>query len=326
MKILITGVAGFIGFSLARKLLISKYELVGIDNINDYYDQQLKRSRLNILKNSGLCFHKIDISDTLRIHNFLNKEKFDIVIHLAAQAGVRYSINNPQAYLNSNINGFLNILEGVRNSKVLHLMYASSSSVYGFNQKAPFLEKHNTDEPVSFYAASKKSNEIMAHSYSHLYNIPCTGLRFFTVYGPWGRPDMAYFKFVKKILNSESIDIFGNGKMTRDFTYIDDVVDAIIDLIPIIPKSEFKKDYKTASHEIFNIGNNKSESLERFIFLIEKELGINAIRNYVGLQQGDVINTSADIRKINQVINFVPKISIEDGLSAFINWYKDYYK
>ena len=325
MKILITGVAGFIGFHVANKLIKSNFDLVGIDNVNNYYDEQLKLSRLSLLKKEGLRFLKLDITDKYVMSNFFNKENFDIIIHLAAQAGVRYSINKPFAYIDSNIIGFLNILEGARENNIKHLIYASSSSVYGFNQKTPFSEDDTTDAPVSFYAASKKSNEMMAYSYSHLYKIPCTGLRFFTVYGPWGRPDMAYFKFVKQILNNETINIFGQGKMARDFTYIDDVVTALISLIPVIPKINLKNK-KFAPHEIFNIGNNRTEKLEKFIYIIERELNKKAIRNYMDMQPGDVINTWADTKKINKIINFAPKISIEEGLPLFISWYKSHYK
>jgi UDP-glucuronate 4-epimerase len=325
MKILITGVTGFIGFHVANKLIKSEFDLVGIDNVNSYYDKELKLSRLSLLKTRGLRFLKLDITDKYVMENLFNKENFDVIIHLAAQAGVRYSIKKPHAYIDSNIIGFLNILEGARQNNIKHLIYASSSSVYGHNQKTPFSEDDTTDEPVSFYAASKKSNEMMAYSYSRLYNIPCTGLRFFTVYGPWGRPDMAYFKFVKQILNKETINIFGQGNMARDFTYIDDVVTALVSLIPIIPKINFKKK-KFAPHEIFNIGNNKSEKLEKFIYIIERELNKKAIRNYIEMQPGDVINTWADTKKINEILKFSPRISIEEGLPLFIKWYKNHYK
>ena len=325
MKILITGVTGFIGFHVANKLIKNNFDLVGVDNVNNYYDEELKLSRLSLLKADGLRFLKLDITDKPVMKNFFNKENFDIIIHLAAQAGVRYSINEPHAYIDSNITGFLNILEGARQSNVKHLIYASSSSVYGLNQKIPFSEDDTTDAPISFYAASKKSNEMMAHSYSHLYKIPCTGLRFFTVYGPWGRPDMAYFKFVKQILNNETINIFGQGKMARDFTYIDDVVTALVSLIPAIPKINLKNK-KFAPHEIFNIGNNRSEKLEKFIYIIERELNKKAIRNYMEMQPGDVINTWADTKKINKILKFSPKISIEEGLPMFIRWYKSHYK
>ena len=325
MKILITGVTGFIGFHVANKLIKSEFDLVGIDNVNSYYDEELKLSRLSLLKTRGLRFLKLDITDKYVMENLFNKENFDVIIHLAAQAGVRYSIKKPHAYTESNITGFLNILEGARQNNIKHLIYASSSSVYGHNEKTPFSEDDTTDRPVSFYAASKKSNEMMAYSYSHLYNIPCTGLRFFTVYGPWGRPDMAYFKFVKQILNNETINIFGQGNMARDFTYIDDVVTALVSLIPIIPKINLKKK-KFAPHEIFNIGNNKSEKLERFIHIIERELNKKAIRNYMEMQPGDVINTWADTKKINKVLKFSPEISIEEGLRLFIRWYKSHYK
>ena len=325
MKILITGVAGFIGFHVAKKLLDVNSNVVGIDVINEYYDVNLKLSRLSILKKKGLGFHKIDIANKSLMESFFEEENFDIIIHLAAQAGVRYSIENPYAYIDSNIVGFLNVLEGSRKNKVKHLIYASSSSVYGLNQETPFSEKHSVDSPISLYAASKKSNEAMAFSYSHLYNIPCTGLRFFTVYGPWGRPDMAYFKFVKQILNNQKINIFGQGKMYRDFTYIDDVVKAIIDLITITPKVKNRSETQSAPYELYNIGNNKTENLEKFISIIEKELNKKAIRNYMDIQPGDVIETCADITKINKVISYAPKTTINEGLPLFIEWYKSYY-
>ena len=324
MKILITGVAGFIGFHLTKKLLESQSDIVGIDNLNDYYDQKLKLSRLSLLKKEGLKFLKIDITHKDVIKKFFQKEKFDVIFHLAAQAGVRHSIEKPHAYMESNIDGFLNILEGARQNKIKHLIYASSSSVYGINQKKPFSEVDSTDEPISLYAASKKSNENMAYSYSHLYKIPCTGLRFFTVYGPWGRPDMAYFKFVRQILNNKKINIFGQGKMSRDFTYIDDVVHAIVKLTSIIPKIDLKNK-KMAPHEIYNVGNSNTENLEKFISVIEEKLKIKADRNYMPMQPGDVIETSADITKINKVIDFIPQTSIENGLALFIDWYKSYY-
>ena len=283
MKILITGVTGFIGFHVANKLINGNFDLVGIDNLNNYYDEELKLSRLFLLKKLGLRFLKLDITNKVVLKKFFNKENFDIIIHLAAQAGVRYSINKPHAYTDSNITGFLNILEGARQNNIKHLIYASSSSVYGLNQKIPFSEDDITDSPVSFYAASKKSNEMMAYSYSHLYKIPCTGLRFFTVYGPWGRPDMAYFKFVKQIINNETINIFGQGNMARDFTYIDDVVTALVSLIPIIPKINLKNK-KFAPHEIFNIGNSKSEKLEKFIHIIEGALNKKAIRKGINVK------------------------------------------
>jgi len=325
MKILITGVAGFIGFHVARKLLTSNVEIVGIDNINEYYDVNLKKSRLSELTKIGLIFYKIDISNRHEMDDFFLKETFDVIIHLAAQAGVRYSIENPHAYIDSNIVGFLNILEGCRRLKVKHFMYASSSSVYGLSKKTPFSENIQVDYPISFYAATKKSNELMAYSYSHLYKLPCTGLRFFTVYGPWGRPDMAYFKFVKQILNNEKINIYGHGKMLRDFTYIDDVVEAIIKLIPKIPCNIKNVEQNYTPWKIYNIGNNKPENLERFISIIERELNKKAIRNYTEPQPGDVIETSADISRINKLIDFSPKTTVNQGLALFIKWYKNYY-
>ena len=325
MKILITGVAGFIGFHLAKQLIKNDSNIIGIDNLNDYYDINLKKSRLSILKEGGLKFIKLDITEKTVMEKFFAKEKFNIIIHLAAQAGVRHSIDNPYVYLDSNIKGFFNILEVARHNKIEHLIYASSSSVYGLSDKNFFSENDTTDKQVSLYAASKKSNEVMAYSYSNLYKIPCTGLRLFTVYGPWGRPDMAYFKFVNKILNNEIIDVYGKGEMYRDFTYIDDVITALIKLIPKSPKLNLKIN-KHTPHEIFNIGNNKPESLEKFIGIIENALDKKAKRNYVPMQLGDVLKTSANIDKINQVIDFVPQTSIEEGLSNFIEWYRSYYR
>ena len=325
MKILITGVAGFIGFHLAKQLIKNHSNIIGIDNLNDYYDINLKKSRLSILKEAGLKFIKLDITEKTVMEKFFAKEKFNIIIHLAAQAGVRHSIDNPYVYLDSNIKGFFNILEVARHNKIEHLIYASSSSVYGLSDKNFFSENDTTDKQVSLYAASKKSNEVMAYSYSNLYKIPCTGLRLFTVYGPWGRPDMAYFKFVNKILNNEIIDVYGKGEMYRDFTYIDDVITALIKLIPKSPKLNLKIN-KHTPHEIFNIGNNKPESLEKFIGIIENALDKKAKRNYVPMQLGDVLKTSANIDKINQVIDFVPQTSIEEGLSIFIKWYRSYYR
>ncbi len=325
MKILVTGVAGFIGFHLAKRLLEEQLDLVGIDNINDYYDKDLKLSRLSLLKKVGLNFSKLDITNKDLMEKFFINEKFDIIFHLAAQAGVRYSIDNPHAYTEANVNGFLNVLQGARQNNVKHLIYASSSSVYGLSNKPFFSEDDVTDKQISFYAASKKSNEVMAYSYSHLYKIPCTGVRLFTVYGPWGRPDMAYFKFVQQILNDEEINVYGQGKMSRDFTYIDDVVFALINLIPVIPKIDFKIN-KNVPHEIFNIGNNKTENLENFISIIERELNKKAKKNYTDFQLGDVINTSANIKKINEFIKYEPKTTIEHGIRQFINWYKNYYK
>ena len=324
MKILITGVAGFIGFHFTKILLKYHYEIIGIDSINDYYDIQLKLSRLEILKKLGLEFYKIDISNKKDLENCIAKIRPNTIVNLAAQAGVRYSITNPNAYISSNINGFINILECCKKFGTKHLIYASSSSVYGANQKIPFSETDNVDNSLSLYAATKKSNELMAHAYSHLNNLPCTGLRFFTVYGPWGRPDMAYFKFVDRIVNDKPIDIYGHGKMTRDFTFINDVVNAMKDILNIIPQPT--QDNQKIPYEIYNIGNNKPEKLEYFISTIENILDKKAIRNYLPMQDGDVINTFANIDKIKSKINFVHKTNINQGLKKFIEWYLLYYK
>ena len=326
MKILVTGVAGFIGFHLAKALIDNKKNIVGIDNINNYYDVKLKKSRLLKLREKGLIFHKIDISKKNILEKFFLKEKFDVIIHLAAQAGVRYSIKNPQAYIDSNIIGFFNILEGSRLLKIKHLIYASSSSVYGGNTFSPFDEKQSVETPQNLYAASKKSNELMSYSYSHLFKIPCTGLRFFTVYGPWGRPDMAYFKLVKNIFEEKPIRIYGHGKMYRDFTYIDDIITGILKLLEKGgPKIVLNAKGNDTPWEIFNIGNNKVVSLEKFIEVIEKAIGKKAIKKYVDMQLGDMYLTSANIEKIKSHVNFKPKTSIEQGLPMFIDWYKDFY-
>ena len=331
-KVLVTGAAGFIGFSVCNELIRLGVEVYGIDNLNNYYDPKLKKSRLEILSKKGMQFSKIDLSDKEKVDNVFDRFKPSTVINLAAQAGVRYSLENPHAYINSNIVGFLNILEGCKNNSVEHLIYASSSSVYGLNKSFPFSENHNVDHPISLYAASKKSNEAMAHCYSHIFNLPCTGLRFFTVYGPWGRPDMALYIFTKKILSGNSIDVYGHGKMKRDFTYIDDIVEGVIRLID--KPSKVNKEWSginpnpsssSAPWAIFNIGNNKPIKLEYFISLIEKNLGKKAIKNYLEMQPGDVSETTANIKNLNQIIGFKPSTSIEDGIPKFISWYKNFH-
>lgn len=334
MKILITGIAGFIGFHLSRKLLNKSYQVIGLDNLNDYYDTKLKEGRLEILKqNKNFIFHKKDLKDKEAIDNLFKEYKPDYVINLAAQAGVRYSIENPYAYVDSNLIGFMNILEACRNYPVKHLLYASSSSVYGGNKVAPFSTNHNVDHPVSLYAATKKSNELMAHTYSHLYGIPTTGLRFFTVYGPWGRPDMAYFSFTRDILAGKPIKVFNHGKMERDFTYIDDIVEGIyklIDKIPVANKDwdESEEDLSTsfAPYKIYNIGNNNPVPLMRFINALEEALGEEAEKIYMDMQPGDVLRTYADVSDLEKDIGFKPSTSIEDGLKKFVEWYKEYYK
>ena len=331
-KVLVTGAAGFIGFYVCNKLLDLGLEVHGVDNLNNYYDPKLKKSRLEILTNQKMPFSKIDIVNNEKINELFHNFKPTVVINLAAQAGVRYSLENPHAYINSNIVGFLNILECCRNHSIEHLIYASSSSVYGLNKTFPFSEGHNVDHPVSLYAASKKSNEAMAHSYSHIFGLPSTGLRFFTVYGPWGRPDMALYIFTKKILAGEPIDVFGHGKMKRDFTYIDDIVEGIIKLIDKKPSSnpnwsgrDPEPSTSSAPWSIFNIGNNKPTELEYFISIIEKNLGKKAIKNYLDMQPGDVSETAADIQKLNKITGFTPEIKIEDGIPKFLSWYKDFH-
>jgi UDP-glucuronate 4-epimerase len=347
-KILITGTAGFIGFHLVSHLLESNYEIIGIDNINDYYDVNLKYSRLKIhgidiesiqyeKKNKSKIFNnytfiKADIANYDYIVNLMIQEKFDFVINLAAQAGVRYSIENPRAYIHSNIDGFLSILEGSRFSKVRHLIYASTSSVYGLNTKMPLNENMPTEHPMALYAATKKSNELMAHSYSHIFNLPTTGLRFFTVYGPWGRPDMALFLFTKAILNEEPIKVFNHGKMIRDFTYVGDIVESIKRLIEKPPSNNNNWDSEnplisksSAPFQIFNIGNSAPITLMEYINTIEKKLNKNAIKEYLPMQEGDVPATHADVSSLENYINYKPETKIEIGISNFIDWYKKFY-
>ena len=330
MKILVTGAAGFIGFHLIKALLNKKCFIVGIDNINDYYDTKLKNERLKILTAQSTAdtfqFIKLDLADRKAMSDLFSEYKFDIVINLGAQAGVRYSIENPNAYIDSNVVGFLNVLEGCRQNKVKHLLYASSSSVYGMNIKQPFSIDDRVDFPISLYAATKKSNELMAHTYSHLYNIPTTGLRFFTVYGPYGRPDMAYFSFTKKILKGETIDVYNNGEMQRDFTYIDDIVEGIVRLIDKIPNSQRSvTSTAIAPYKIYNIGNNQPVTLRRFISAIEKACGKKAKENLLPMQPGDVPVTYADIDELMRDVDFKPETTIEEGISKFVTWYKEYY-
>ena len=332
-KILITGAAGFIGFHLSNLLLQKGYDVIGIDNMNDYYDIKLKEGRLSILnEKNNLKFYKIDLVDKKNIDYIFEKYKFDYVINLAAQAGVRYSIDNPYAYIDSNVVGFINILEACRHNPVKHLLYASSSSVYGGNKIAPFSTEHQVDHPVSLYAATKKSNELMAHTYSHLYKIPTTGLRFFTVYGPWGRPDMAYFSFTNDILNDKPIKVFNHGKMERDFTYIDDIVEGIYKLLPLAPKSNPEWDETEdnlsesfAPYKVYNIGNNQPVQLEKFISVLEDKIGKKAERVYMEMQPGDIVRTYADTSDLEKAIGFKPSTSIEDGLQKFADWYKEFY-
>ncbi|MFC6465175.1 NAD-dependent epimerase [Marinilactibacillus sp. GCM10026970] len=332
--ILVTGAAGFIGMHLSVKLLEEGHTVVGYDNLNDYYEVQLKKDRLEILKPyEKFSFLKANLEDRGMIEEVFLKFNIEIIVNLAAQAGVRYSIENPRAYIDSNIVGFLNILEAARHHEVKHVIYASSSSVYGANKKMPFSTEDPVDHPVSLYAATKKSNELMAHTYSHLYNIPTTGLRFFTVYGPMGRPDMAYFSFTKKILARETIKIFNNGDMMRDFTYIDDIVNGIVQLLDKAPKLNLEYDYQNSSpkdsyapYKVYNIGNNKPVRLLDFVETLEENLGVEAVKEFLPMQPGDVQATYADISDLNRETNFEPSTTIEQGLSKFVKWYKDYYK
>jgi UDP-glucuronate 4-epimerase len=319
MKILITGVAGFIGYHLAQRLLQEGKQVYGIDNLNDYYDVNLKKARLdNLLPHTNFTFKYLDIGDRGAMSELFQQQKFDRVIHLAAQAGVRYSITNPHAYADSNLVGFTNILEGCRHSGVQHLVFASSSSVYGANTKIPFAVEDNVDRPISFYAATKKANELMAHCYSHLYQIPITGLRFFTVYGAWGRPDMAYYKFVEAIDRDRPIDVYNFGKLQRDFTYIDDIIEGVVRVSNNPPQANNNPPYK-----IYNIGNNKPVELLTFIEVIEAAMGKKAQKNFLPMQAGDVLATYADINDLIHDTGFQPSTSIEVGINNFVRWYRE---
>ncbi|WP_339251813.1 NAD-dependent epimerase [Sporosarcina sp. FSL W8-0480] len=333
MKILITGSAGFIGFNLAKKLLELNYQVIGIDNMNDYYEVSMKENRLKILNESNFKFYPKDLEDRKAINTIFKNESPSVVINLAAQAGVRYSLENPHAYIDSNIVGFMNILEACRHSKVNQLIYASSSSVYGANTSLPFSTSDNIDHPLSLYAATKKANELMAHTYSSLYGIPTTGLRFFTVYGPWGRPDMALFKFTKNIIEGKPIDVYNNGEMLRDFTYVDDIVEAISRLIVKPAKANPDWSGKNpdpsssyAPYKVYNIGNNSPVNLMEFIEAIEEKVGKKAIKNFMPLQAGDVPATYADVEDLYRTIEFRPQTLIKDGVGKFVDWYIDYYK
>mgnify|MGYP006286229351 FL=1 len=335
MKLLVTGTAGFIGFHIARRLLSEGMDVIGIDNMNDYYDVSLKEARNNLLleEYEGYRFHRLDLADSDNIGKLFKEEKFDYVIHLAAQAGVRYSIENPRAYVDSNIVGFLNILEGCRHNDVKHLVYASSSSVYGMNTQIPFSVHDNVDHPVSLYAASKKSNELMAHVYSHLYGIPTTGLRFFTVYGPWGRPDMAYYLFTDAIVKGEQIKVFNYGDMERDFTYVDDIVEGIYRITWKVPESTENWDAmhpdpgsSSAPFRVYNIGNNQPVGLMDFINTIEDLLNKEANMEFLPMQPGDVLTTYADIDDLSTAVGYSPATAVEEGLEKFISWYRAYHK
>lgn len=346
-KVLITGTAGFIGFHLAHKLLSKEYEVVGLDNINDYYDVNLKYGRLaesgiekmHIEYNKKIqsnkfdqyAFIKLNLEDKENIYQLFEKENFDLVVNLAAQAGVRYSLQNPHAYINSNILGFTNILEACRHNSIKHLVYASSSSVYGLNSKMPFSTQDNVDHPISLYAASKKSNELMAHTYSYLYKVPTTGLRFFTVYGPWGRPDMALFLFTKAISQDKPIDVYNYGNMQRDFTYIDDIVDGIVKVLENPPKGKIKMEEQdpsvsVAPYKVYNIGNNAPVKLTDFIDAIENALNKKAEKNMMPMQPGDVEKTWADVNDLIEDLDYKPETDITYGVDEFIKWYKSFYK
>lgn len=332
MKFLITGAAGFIGFHVSQRLLEAGHQVTGIDNLNDYYEVSLKEARLAQITSPDFVFKKIDLADRAAMEQLFAEGKFDRVIHLAAQAGVRYSIENPHAYAESNLIGHLNVLEGCRHNHVQHLLYASSSSVYGLNRKMPFSTEDSVDHPVSLYAATKKANELMSHTYSHLYGLPTTGLRFFTVYGPWGRPDMALFKFTKAMLEGKSIDVYNFGKMKRDFTYIDDIAEAIVRLQDVIPdvNSEWSVEEgspatSSAPYRVYNIGNSSPVELMDYITALEEALGIEAEKNMMPIQAGDVLETSADTKALYETIGFKPETSVKKGVANFVEWYKGYY-
>ncbi|CAI0973920.1 NAD-dependent epimerase [Serratia liquefaciens] len=334
MKFLVTGAAGFIGYHTAERLLAAGHQVVGIDNLNDYYDVGLKMARLDLLADKpAFQFIKLDLADREGMAQLFAEHQFQRVIHLGAQAGVRYSLDNPLAYADSNLIGHLNVLEGCRHNKVEHLLYASSSSVYGLNRKLPFATEDSVDHPISLYAATKKANELMSHSYSHLYGLPTTGLRFFTVYGPWGRPDMALFKFTKAILAGDSIDVYNHGEMHRDFTYIDDIAESIVRLQAVIPQpnadwtvEQGSPATSSAPYHVYNIGNSSPVKLMKYISALEQALGIEARKNMLPMQPGDVLDTSADTAELYRVIGFKPETSVEEGVKRFVEWYKSFYK
>jgi UDP-glucuronate 4-epimerase len=334
MKVLVTGAAGFIGFHVAQRLLARGDEVVGLDNINDYYDVKLKQARLaQLIGMKNFRFHKAELADRVAIDTIFSEGSFDKVVHLAAQAGVRYSIENPHVYVESNVTGFLHVLEGCRYHKVRHLVYASTSSVYGAHTSLPFSVHQNVDHPISLYAATKKANELMAHTYAHLYQLPVTGLRFFTVYGPWGRPDMALFLFTKAILEARPIDVFNNGNMQRDFTYVDDIVEGVVRALDKVATPNSRWDSaqpdpatSTAPYRLYNIGNNQPVTLMHFIEAIEKAVGKKAIKNMMPLQPGDVPATYADVDALARDVGFRPATTIENGVNRFVAWYRQYYK
>lgn len=332
--VLVTGAAGFIGFHLCKKLCESGHDVIGVDNLNEYYDVNLKMDRLKHLeKIENFTFYRMSLESRKDMSELFLKNQFDVVVNLAAQPGVRYSLVNPYSYVDSNINGFLNILEGCRCSRVKHLVFASSSSVYGANVRIPFSVHDNVDHPVSLYAATKKANELMAHSYSHLFRLPCTGLRFFTVYGPWGRPDMAYFLFAKAILEGKPIDVFNQGKMQRDFTYIDDIVEGIVRVMRKFPEpdsawSGIDPDAATSSapYKLFNIGNSNPVELMHFVEVLETSLKKKTEKRLLPMQPGDVPVTYADVDDLMKWVGFRPRTSVEEGVKRFVEWYKEYYR
>ena len=334
MKILVTGAAGFIGAFTSKKLIEMGHEVIGVDNLNDYYDVALKHGRLGWLEPlSGFQFQQLELADRDAVAALFNAHKFDRVIHLAAQAGVRYSITNPHAYVDSNLIGFVNVMEGCRHNDVEHFVYASSSSVYGLNTHLPYSTGDRVDHPVSLYAATKKSNELMAHTYAHLYRLPTTGLRFFTVYGPWGRPDMAYFSFTKAILEGKTINVFNHGKMQRDFTYIDDIVEGVVRIAMKAPEpvenwtpESGDCSRSSAPYKIYNIGNHNSVELGTFIKTIEGALGVEADKNYMEMQPGDVLATYANVDDLAADVDFAPNTPLADGIATFVDWYRDFYK
>ena len=335
MKVLVTGAAGFIGYTLAKRLLERGDDVVGIDNLNDYYDVNLKKARLSALEGmqGSFVFHKLDITDRAGIEKLFKQNDFQRVMHLAAQAGVRYSIENPLAYVDANLVGFAHILEGARQGNVGHLVYASSSSVYGANTKLPFAESDNVDHPVSLYAATKKSNELMAHTYAHLYGLACTGLRFFTVYGPWGRPDMALFKFTHGIINDQPIPVYNHGNMVRDFTYIDDIVEGVIRVIdtPAAVDADWSGEHpdpasSASPYRVYNIGNNMPVELMRYIEVLEECLGKKAKLDLLPIQDGDVPTTYADVSRLVDDLGFKPATTVEEGVARFVDWYQTYYR
>ncbi len=333
-KVLVTGAAGFIGFHLSERLTKLGNEVIGLDNLNDYYDVNLKIDRLRQMEGRGnFRFLRLDLADRNSMSELFSRERFDVVVNLAAQAGVRYSLINPHAYIENNISGFLNILEGCRRNQVKHLVFASSSSVYGANTKMPFSVHQNVDHPVSLYGATKKANELMAHAYSGLFKIPCTGLRFFTVYGPWGRPDMVLFLFTKAILNGKPIDVFNYGKMRRDFTYIDDIIEGVVRVMDRIPEPNPQWDGDSPDpasgsgpYRLYNIGNNNPVELMRFIEVLENCLGKKAEKHLLPMQAGDVPATCADVDDLMKDVGFKPSTPIEEGVKRFVDWYRSYYK